>query len=66
MPKQNGTGPTGRGPMTGRGRGICIIPLNTAEEEFRFLKEQERVLREQLQHVETRLKVLEMPENRSE
>jgi hypothetical protein len=23
MPKRNGTGPTGKGPMTGQGRGAC-------------------------------------------
>jgi hypothetical protein len=24
MPRENGTGPDGRGPMTGRGRGFCV------------------------------------------
>ena len=48
MPKFDGTGPTGKGPMTGRGSGKCIIPLNTTEEELNYLKNQEKVLREQL------------------
>lgn len=58
MPKQDGTGPVGRGPMTGRGRGKCIVPLNTTEEEFKYLKNQERSLEEQLEYVKSRLKAL--------
>lgn len=27
MPAFNGTGPLGRGPMTGRGRGYCVVPV---------------------------------------
>ena len=27
MPKLNGTGPRGRGPMTGRGRGVCMLKI---------------------------------------
>jgi hypothetical protein len=30
MPRFDGTGPQGRGPMTGRGQGTCIIPVNRA------------------------------------
>jgi hypothetical protein len=59
MPEKNGTGPTGKGPMTGRGSGRCIISLNTAEEELNFLKNQEKVLREQLKHIERRLRIIE-------
>lgn len=59
MPNFNGTGPGGKGPMTGRGRGYCIIPLNTNREELDFLKNQEKALREQLRNVKTRVKVLE-------
>jgi hypothetical protein len=66
MPKKDGTGPNGNGPMTGRGSGFCIIPLNTKEEELKFLKNQEKVLSEQLKQVETRLKVLETAVCRSE
>lgn len=28
MPGFDGTGPLGQGPMTGGGRGYCIVPLN--------------------------------------
>ena len=27
MPKGNGTGPLGQGPMTGRGMGYCVLKL---------------------------------------
>ena len=27
MPRFNGTGPQGQGPMTGRGEGYCALPL---------------------------------------
>lgn len=59
MPKKDGTGPSGKGPMTGRGSGKCVIPLNTTEEEVNYLRNQEKVLREQLQLVQSRLRVLE-------
>lgn len=61
MPKLDSTGPTGKGPMTGRGSGKCIIPLNTTEEELNYLKNQEKVLREQLGQIVTRIAVLEAP-----
>jgi len=34
MPGFDGTGPAGRGPMTGGGRGYCAMPLNTAGGRF--------------------------------
>ena len=30
MPRFDGTGPMGMGPMTGGGRGFCVIPLHPA------------------------------------
>jgi hypothetical protein len=66
MPKKDGTGPNGKGPMTGRGSGYCVVPLNTATEELSFLKNQEKVLKEQLQSVKSRLKIVEKIECRSE
>ncbi len=38
MPRGDGTGPTGKGPMTGRGMGYCIrktkpVKVHTSEEE---------------------------------
>ena len=61
MPGFNGTGPRGIGPMTGRGMGYCVIPLNTTEQELEFLKNQERVLRRQLKHIGTRIKSFNAP-----
>jgi len=61
MPKFDGTGPNGKGPMTGRGSGYCVIPLNTTEQELGFLKNQERVLKQQLNHMATRIKSLNAP-----
>ena len=59
MPKFDGTGPNERGPMTGRGSGYCVIPLNTTEQEIEFLKNQEQALKKQLKHVETRIRCIE-------
>jgi hypothetical protein len=61
MPKFDGTGPNGKGPMTGRGSGYCVIPLNTTEQEFGFLRNQERVLKQQLNQIATRIKSLNAP-----
>jgi hypothetical protein len=59
MPKKNGTGPSGKGPMTGLGKGRCVIPLNTPGEELNFLKNQEQALQKRLNGVRTRIKELE-------
>jgi len=32
MPGFDGTGPSGRGPMTGRGMGYCAIPLGAGNQ----------------------------------
>jgi hypothetical protein len=55
MPKKDGTGPTGKGPMTGRGSGYCIIPLDSTQEELNYLKNREKALNEELQNIEHRL-----------
>jgi len=34
MPGFDGTGPAGQGPMTGKSRGYCAVPLNTAGGRF--------------------------------
>lgn len=31
MPKRNGTGPQGKGPMTGRGKGFCVLKSDEKE-----------------------------------
>jgi hypothetical protein len=66
MPNKNGMGPTGKGPMTGHGSGKCIIPLNTTKEELSYLKNQARVLREELEQVEARIRELDAVASRSE
>ena len=66
MPKLDGTGPSGRGPMTGRGSGYCVIPLNTTEQELEFLKNQEQTLRKQLKHVENRIRRIENKDSQKE
>jgi len=33
MPGYDGTGPRGRGPMTGRGRGYCLLKLSGGPDE---------------------------------
>ncbi len=58
MPKHDGTGPSGSGPMTGKGEGTCIIPLNTPEEELDFLKNRREALKRELAKTETRIKKL--------
>jgi hypothetical protein len=52
MPNKDETGPKGQGPMTGKGGGQCIIPLNTPDEEMKYLKTRKKVLKEELQQVE--------------
>lgn len=59
MPKYDGTGPNGKGPVSGRGSGYCAIPLNTTEQELEFLKNQRQALKYQLKQVETRIRHIE-------
>jgi hypothetical protein len=66
MPKLDGSGPTGKGPMTGRGSGYCVIPINTTEEEVRFLRNQEQALKKQLKHIKTRIKRIEVSTSQKE
>ena len=55
MPNYDGTGPDGKGPMTGFGRGYCVIPMSSSEQELNLLKNQAHVLREQLKQIRTRI-----------
>ena len=59
MPGFDGTGPRGKGPMTGSGMGYCVIPLNTPEQELVYLKSQARVLGAQLKQIKARIEELE-------
>ena len=61
MPGFDGTGPRATGPMTGRGRGYCVIPLSTQGQELDFLKKREQALREELEQIEARIVRLEAP-----
>ena len=61
MPGFDGTGPRGTGPMTGRGRGYCVIPLSTQDQDLDFLKKREQALREELEQIEARIVRLEAP-----
>jgi hypothetical protein len=56
MPNYDGTGPDGKGPMTGFGRGHCIIPITSSEQELDLLRNQARVLQAQLRQIKTRIK----------
>ncbi len=55
MPNYDGTGPEGKGPMTGFGRGYCVIPISSSEQELNLLGSQAHVLREQLKQIRTRI-----------
>jgi len=61
MPDFDGTGPQGKGPLTGCGRGYCVIPLSS-EQEIDFLRQRSQMIREQLKelkNIEARIKELE-------
>ncbi len=65
MPGFDGTGPRGRGPMTGGGRGFCAVPLSAPQQELDFFKNQSQALREQLEQIETRIKDMEITRAKS-
>jgi hypothetical protein len=56
MPNYDGTGPDGKGPMTGFGRGYCVIPISSSEQELKFLRDQAHVLQVQLKQIRKRIK----------
>jgi len=55
MPNFDGTGPSGKGPMTGCGRGYCVLPISTPEQELDFLRNQAQVLQAQLMQIRARI-----------
>jgi hypothetical protein len=72
MPGFDGTGPIGKGPMTGRGMGYCAVPLpgsrysraaaypyGRREDELAYLKDKARSIQEQIGQIESMIKVLE-------
>jgi len=52
MPGFDGTGPNGMGPMTGGGRGYCVLPISTPEQELELLKGQVEALKDKLNEIE--------------
>lgn len=56
MPNFDGTGPSGKGPMTGCGRGYCVLSISTPEQELGFLRNQAQVMQAQLKQIRTRIK----------
>lgn len=59
MPNQNGRGPNSKGPMTGYGRGYCVVPMSSPKKELEYLKNQEKALETQLKQIKDRIKELE-------
>jgi len=53
------------GPMTGGGRGYCVIPLNSPETELDSLKSQAHDLKAQLEQIESRIEHLRSTEGES-
>lgn len=58
MPHHDGTGPNGKGPMTGRGMGYCVIPLSTPAEELSYLKKREKALKQELAQIKERIRLI--------
>ncbi len=58
MPNRDGTGPEGKGPMTGRGMGDCVIRLTSSKQELDFLMNQAQLLQTQLEKTRARIKAL--------
>jgi len=57
VPNFDGTGPCGEGPMTGCGRGYCVLPITTPEQELDCLESQARALETQLRQLKNRMKI---------
>ena len=64
MPGFDGTGPWGRRPMTGGGRGFCAIPPRISDSEIALLKADLLSMREQLAQIEARIEKLRIEENK--
>lgn len=52
MPNFDGTGPTGKGPMTGRGGGNCVRRKGQAN-NLQTLENREKVLLKELDNIKT-------------
>jgi hypothetical protein len=58
MPNRDGTGPEGKGPMTGRGMGDCVIPITSSKQELDLLLNQVQLLQAQLDKTRATIKAL--------
>jgi hypothetical protein len=63
MPKLDGTGPKGTGPMTGHGKGSCMIPINNVKEEMVYLKNRQQALQRELKQIKSRITKIEKQSN---
>ena len=59
MPHFDGTGPCGEGPMTGWGRGYCIVAISNSKQELDYLRSQAQALEKQLSRIRGRIESLE-------
>jgi hypothetical protein len=55
MPQLDCTGPDGKGPMTGMGRGCCIISISTPKQELDYLKNRAHSLELELRKIKARI-----------
>jgi len=58
MPQFDGTGPCGEGPMTGWGRGYCVVRLSNPKQELDYLRSQAQALEMQLSRIRDRIEKL--------
>ena len=58
MPNKDGKGPRTNGPLTGRGCGKCVVPLNTEDQEITYLENRQKALKDEIEQVKTRLQIL--------
>jgi hypothetical protein len=72
MPRFDGTGPRGMGPMTGRGMGYCAVPLprsrdlqpldyhyGSRDSEIAYLKDNAQSIQYQIKKIEATIKTIE-------
>jgi hypothetical protein len=55
MPKRDGKGPDGLGPLSGTCQGNCIVPIDTPEAELVYLLNRQKALKKELGVTEKRI-----------
>jgi hypothetical protein len=58
MPNRDGTGPEGKGPLTGRGMGDCVIQITSSRQELDFLVNQVQLLQAQIEKSRAKIKAI--------